>query len=370
MTRSSRRKALDVSAETISAADRNINVNAVSTPTKQSLKPAMSDEAAFSDPFDPELNFEFDEEEESSTLADELADDGSDEADIWAEALEDKWQEDDPTASMHYFEEEFELHGEDDPEFALFPGEVSQGPTVPEILKQGMVKALAAHSSPEFWQQVVQTLNQATATLRPPQPARKPPRNGAKSKPNGHHPDLKQQALSQPLRSRLRELTFLAQRYAKRGLSEIDLLEDALALLSEIDGKVLSPVLAGLAARLAVKPKLEQSDQRLHPAMRQELLSAANRSVSLLSQHGALEALPGLAAMVGQHTIRRQRPLDALPTDFYQAATRVAANPNLQQRLAHFTLEEPASFAIDQHQMPMTLRINGPIEIHIQRSQG
>ncbi len=370
MTRSSRRKALDGPAKPVSAADQTVNVNAVSTSTKQSLKLAMSDEAPFNDdPFDPDLNFEFDEAEESSILADELTDDCSDEADVWVEGLKDEWQEDGSTTSRDYFEEEFELDRENAPEFALFPREVHQEPVLPKTLQRGMVKALAARSSSEFLQQVVQTLNQATTALQPPQPTRKQPHNGAKSKPNGYHPDLNQQALSQPLQSRLRELTFLAQRYAKRGLSEIDLLEDAIALLSEIDGKALSPVLAGLAARLAVKLKLEQSDQQLHPTLRQELLGAANRSVSLLSKQGALQALPGLAVTVGQHASRRRRPVDALPNDFYQAAARVAANPNLQTRLARLKSKEPAPFSIDSNQMPVTLRIDGLLEIQLHHLQ-
>jgi hypothetical protein len=337
----------------------------------------MSDAAAFNDPYEDELDFdqalnsEFDQDEaDTSAIADNWEDDMSDEDDIWADALEDEWEEDNATISKEYLEDEFELDLEDDPEFALFSEEASQGPTVPEILQRGMVKALAARSSTEFLEQVLQTLNQATAALRPPQAARKPPRNGAKGKPNGHHPDLKRQVLSQPLRSRLRELTFLTQRYAKRGLSEIDLLEDAIDLLSEIDGKALSPVLAGLAARLAVKPRLEQSDQRLHPALRQKLLRAAERSVSLLSRQGALEALPGLAAMVGQHAIRRQRPLAALPADFYQAATRVAASHQLQQRLSSFQPEETTSLSINPAELPMKLCVNGALEILLRRPQG
>jgi hypothetical protein len=91
--------------------------------------------------------------------------------------------------------------------------------------------------------------------------------------------------------------------------------------------------------------------------------------MSLLSRQFALEALPGLAQTVGQHGIRRQRSLEELPTDFYQAAIRLAANPDLQKRLTNCKTELSGVVSITQKQMPMKLRIDGPLEIHIQRLQ-
>lgn len=370
MKRSPQPKALDVSAETVSLSNQGLNGGSSAAPGKKVLKATLADEAVFD--ADDELNFEEELNSESypgnadgSAMTDNWEDDRADEGDIWADSLEDEWEEDSVTISKEYFEDEFEFASEDDPEFALFAQEVSQGPTISEILQRGMVKALAARNSPDFFEQVVQTLNQAVAGLRPPQGARKLSRHGAKRQPNGHHPGLRRQVLSQPLRSRLRELTFLAQRYGSRGLSEIDLLEDAITLLQETDGKALSPVLAGLAARLAVKPRLGSLDQRLQPALGQKLLRAAERSLSLLAQQGALEALPGLAQTLGQHAIRRRRPLETLPADFYQGAVRLAANPALQKRLAHYKTEQPDVIPIAQTQVPTTWRINGPIEIHI-----
>lgn len=375
MKRSPQRKVLDVSAETVSPSDRNAYAEVSPMPSKRSITAVPSDQPALGEPtdgleFDQGLDSELSQcDSDGSAVTDSWEDGMADEKDFWSDSAEDESEDDPLTISKEYLEDEFALDLKDDPEFVLFAQDLKPEPKVSEILKRGMVRALALQSSPDFLEEILQTLNQAIAALPVAQPDPKSSRNGSRNNHNSDYFDSKRWQSAQSLRNRLRALSFLTQRYAKRGLDEWELLEDAIDLVSETDGKTLSHLLAGLAARIAIRPKLEQSGQPLSPALGQKLLRAAERSMSLLSRQFALEALPGLAQTVGQHGIRRQRSLEELPTDFYQAAIRLAANPDLQKRLTNCKTELSGVVSITQKQMPMKLRIDGPLEIHIQRLQ-
>lgn len=347
----------------------------------------MSDESEFnSHSFEDDLDKEFDADSEQD-LDDLLDEDSLGIDDFWGEdTAQEMTQSYEDYPDQDAFADELGLEMNTDPIVDLFEESCSQADVrsdLRDMLERGMSRALAAPDSTEFFKQVVRSLNEAenslystTATLKENRVSKQLKQSvSAKSqerpkKQNGHHPDLKREIELQPLTRGLKQLRLLIQQYAKRGLGEWAVLEDAIALLADMNSEATTPILAGLAARITLKPILEQYRQSLNPSIRKNLFRAASKATTLFSKHHALPALPGLAANVGRYAIQRDRPLSELPQDFYQAATRVATNPKLQQRLAHFTFEEPASFAIDQHQMPMTLRINGPIEIHVQLSQG
>jgi hypothetical protein len=374
MKRPPKRKVVDVSAAPIASAKPKPEAGAIPNTAKDFQGAAMADEAAHYDPYDDEVNeaIDYDLDDDADLEAeDSLEEEGFIEDTFWGEDLEAEAAEE----YRHSAREEFDLGLEDDPMAALFAEERSGQPNIRAFLEQGMVKALAANQPADFWEQALETVDEAINTLRAGKvsPLRSQPGRGANgqrrsAKRNGHRPELKRQILAQPVTSTLRELAFLMRRYAKRGLSELDALEDGVELLAESGGHMITPVLAGLAARAAIQPKLAQSQQQLPTALRRKLVDAAQRSIGLLTQEGGIQALPGLAASVGQHALRQENSLSRLPKDFYQAATRLAANPGLQERLANFALPQPVSQAFEG--MPMRLRVEGPLEIVIQKPQG
>ena len=168
----------------------------------------------------------------------------------------------------------------------------------------------------------------------------------------------------------LRELRVLLNLYGRRGLVELDALEDTADLFAEAGVEDALPVLVGLMARVVIKPRVEHTGQSLSPAFRKKMISSTNRAVKTLNDHQALQVLPGLASRLAQASIRRQRPINSLPQEIYRAAAKVAASPKLQQRLSSFDTEEMAPLSMNSDEMPLRLRVSGPLEILIRQPRG
>lgn len=370
MKRSSQPKALDVPAETVSPNNPDVDVEVLPKPTRPRTKAAMKDESAFGDSYDEEVDDAFDEDADGSAMIDDLEDELDDtlfdQEEFWTEELDDHWEEDAISPTEHYYDEEFDLDEEDELEVARSLGDAAPQSRLQSVLERGVEKALAASNSREFLTRLLQVLNQATALLRTKEPVRSRSRN----RRNGHHPNLQQQVLSQSLASRLRELTLLTRCYGKRGLSEFDLLEDAIPLLNEPDGKTLTPILAGLATRISLLPRLEGTERCLKPPLVSQLLRAAQKSIALLTRADSIQALPGLALTLGQRTQKAGYSLQSLPSEFYQTARKVAHSPRLQQRLSQIKPEQPASVLVNGDEMPLKLRVNAPIEIVFRQPGG
>jgi hypothetical protein len=81
----------------------------------------------------------------------------ADEKDFWSDSAEDESEDDPLTISKEYLEDEFALDLKDDPEFVLFAQDLKPEPKVSEILKRGMVRALALQSSPDFLEEILET---------------------------------------------------------------------------------------------------------------------------------------------------------------------------------------------------------------------
>lgn len=381
MKRSAKPKALDVPATSVSARSEAGKRKASSSRRKQSAKATPTEVAPPLTAADP-VAASFEATLDHPLLMDEWEDPMTDEEDLWDDNFEAAWEDDDIEAAIADDDDgedafdlaeewEDELEDEDDL-VAELATDAAPSAIARLLLERGLVKALAAPESTDFMARLSKTLQQAAAQLpslsRVPVTAHSRPR----AKRNGHHPDLRRQVLAQPLQQRLRQLAVLTQRYQKRSLSEFDLLEDAIALLDDSDRAALTTVLAGLAARIASQPVVKPGSKSWGAGPRSHLLTAAQKAVNLLAQADSLEALPGLAATVGQRLSQTASPPATWPTTFYHTARKVAASPRLQQRLSAF---EPSpggtsSLLINAHEMPVKVRVNAPLEIVFRQPRG
>jgi hypothetical protein len=185
----------------------------------------------------------------------------------------------------------------------------------------------------------------------------------------------------------LQMLRSLIQRYADRGFTENDVLEDIVDIFSQDTSDYmadLSPIVTGLAVRLMLKPRLKEISLKASslkefslkkiscsPALVETLSAVTEEVVKQLAARGQLKALPGLAASVGYVSVRDHHRANRLPQQLYQAATKVTQDPQLYQRLCAFhsdraAASQPVTDPSVTEEMPQRLRINGPVEILIQ----
>lgn len=354
---------------------------------------AMSDESAFHDEsFEDDLESEFGANDELD-FENSIEDDAIASDEVWDDGAEFDYTHryspfDEQQSVNDALDDEWGRALDDDPMLDLFDDHRSPRDRPFELqtqLERSLIKALAAQSRATFLERMGRSLDEAIRLLgavAPTSPAnsnveragrtnkRPPSTKRHRSRQNGHRPQLKRELEAQSIVQCLKPLRLLIQRYGKRGLSEWDVLDDAIAWLLETSCEAALPVVAALSARLAMLPILEHHTVALAPPVRKALLNAASRAATVLHQHNALTALPGLAVSVGQHSLQRDRSLAQLPQEFYRAATRVATNPRLQQRLTAMQWTANREQAIAPDQLPTKLRLNGPIEILLRRPHG
>ena len=300
----------------------------------------------------------------------------SDFQDEFGEDYGDAFEVDFDDAFDDYFKAEFELSGDAE----RGRRNLSRGQeraVIQSILERGMVEALDAGNTVNFFEKVIAAIDDATGSrqrhARRSHPSdtikrRTNPRQRKRlNQRNGHSKGRS----SQPPYTRqgkvLRELRLLLNRYGRRGLGELDALEDTSELAAEAGLEDALPVLAGLTARVLVKPRVEHTGQSLSPAFRQKMIRAADKALKMLIDHQALEVLPGLASSLAQSSVRRQRSINSLPQEICRVAAKVAVNPRLQQGLLNFDPDEMAPISMADDETPLQLRVSGPLEILIRQ---
>jgi len=159
--------------------------------------------------------------------------------------------------------------------------------------------------------------------------------------------------------------------YLNQGFDEYDALEDLANLFAEEEMDEALPVLAGVAARTALRPMLRRTaGQVSRPLRRQLVLSTTQAAQTLVRRRGpqAVRALPRIARSVGRTAVRRGLRPAALPQAVRRAAVQVAARPALVQRLAQPLAQPPARTAMRRplgRGIPRRFRLRGPVEITI-----
>lgn len=373
MKRSSKQKALEVQATKVSKSEDALIVDAPSRRRKQSAKVISTKAVKPTRDAQDEIFADVDLDEENShpSDGDEWEEAMTDAEDLWAEDLEvdgDETEVDGAIANGDYFEDEFVLNDEEDFAEYFFADGSSPTETVRLMLERGFVSALAVQEPTDFLARLGKNLHHVTKKLQQSQ-LQQNSQGRPRAKRNGHHSNLRQQILTQPLQNELRHLGLLVQRYQKRGLLESDVLEDAIALLDIGHSSYMSTVLAGLGARVATQPSITSLGKNWSLEQRSQLLNAARKAVNLLTQENSLFVLPGLASHLGQRFSQANHDSSDWPRIFYNTARKVASSPYLQQRLMDFEpVNHPQPLEINARESPLKVRINAPLEIVFRQS--
>lgn len=375
MKRSSQQPALDVPATTVPPTGGSQERPAPSTRSRKSAAKATTAQAAA--PFEEEFADAFEETDEAAAINDEWEDDMADEADLWGDDFDEAWEDDadidGAIAYGDYFEDEFELDDDDDDDegddddLTFFEEDTSVAASLRRSLERGMLRALAAPAAADFFERTLQALHQTSQKLAAAPTPRS--RRRVSAQRNGHRGNSPQQSRPQSPHNSLLQLMRLIQRYHKRGLSEFDVLDDAIALFAAADDRTLMPVWAGLAARIATQSG-EASGKSWSAEGRSALFNAAQKATAGLRQADALAVLPGLAATVGERFSQTAAAPSALPQLLYKTARQAAASPRLQQKLAAFEPTSSHSLLINANEMPLKVRVNAPLEIVFRQPRG
>lgn len=187
---------------------------------------------------------------------------------------------------------------------------------------------------------------------------------------NGHSRQAPIEFSHQPLAHILRELRSMLRRYSLRGLDELDALEDTADLFAEVSMNEAVPILVGLTARVAIRPKLDQTGKKFSPTLRKRMISFTDQAVNTLVRGEGVQALPGLAHSLGQLSIRQGLSVKALPKLIRSTATRTVASPKLMRHLSSINLGAVTLTSVKRSEMPLHVRVSGPLEIIIRDPQG
>ena len=172
----------------------------------------------------------------------------------------------------------------------------------------------------------------------------------------------------------LRQILPMLQQRAAQGADEMDVFEDLADWYEEEQADEALPVLAGVAARAALRPLIRRGAAVAGRAVRRQLVRGATQAArSLVRRQGpqAVRALPRIARSVGRTAARRGVRPTALPTAIRQTAARVAAQPGLARRLSRPTVavsRGPARrLGVRSGGVPRRLVVRGPVEIIVRR---
>lgn len=172
-----------------------------------------------------------------------------------------------------------------------------------------------------------------------------------------------------PLRSLAGQLLPIVQQWARQGADELDALEDLADWFADEDLDEALPVLAGIAARAALRPTLRRVATQLSAPIRRQLVRGTTQAVrALVGRQGpqALRAVPRLAQSIGRIAARRRLRPTALTQAIRRTTARVAAQPGLVRRLAQPTTGQLATRPVASVRgASRRFVVRGPVEIHI-----
>jgi hypothetical protein len=175
----------------------------------------------------------------------------------------------------------------------------------------------------------------------------------------------------------LQQLLPMLQQHTAQGANEMDVFEDLADWFEQEDADEALPILAGVAARAALRHLVRRSGAMAGRAVSRQIVRSATQAArNLVNRQGAqaIRALRPIAASVGRVAVRRgMRPV-ALSGAIRQATARVAAQPALARRLSQTATRTtrasnaPRSrLSISGGGTPRRFVVNGPVEIIIRR---
>jgi hypothetical protein len=170
--------------------------------------------------------------------------------------------------------------------------------------------------------------------------------------------------------SALHQLLPMLQQHAAQGANEMSLFEIMADWFEQENADEALPVLAGVAARAALRPLSHHSGAVAGQAVRRQIVREATQAArNLVSRQGpqAVRALRPIATSVGRIAAQRGLKPAALPGAIRQATASVAAQPALVRRLSQPTMRTDRSgvsrsrVSISGSGVPRRFMVNGPV---------
>ncbi len=173
----------------------------------------------------------------------------------------------------------------------------------------------------------------------------------------------------------LSQLLPLLRQQAAQGADEMDVFEELADWFEQEGTDEALPVIAGVAARAALRPLLRTGMARVGQTARRQLVRSATAAARQLVGRqgaGAVRSLQRIASSVGNTAARRGLRPEALPRAVQQTAASVAAQPALVRRLSQPTARSgrvagsaPRSRLVVRGGggTPRRFVVNGPVEI-------
>jgi hypothetical protein len=173
----------------------------------------------------------------------------------------------------------------------------------------------------------------------------------------------------------IRQMLPILQQHARQGADEMELFEDLADWYEETQVDEALPLIAGVAARAALRPMVRRGAAVASRAVRRQLVRGATQAArQLAGRQGArgVRALSRITRSVGRTAVRRGLRPANLPTAIRQTTARIAAQPGLVRRLSQpgavTTGAAPRSRVILRGGgTPRRFVVNGPVEIIVQR---
>jgi len=179
-------------------------------------------------------------------------------------------------------------------------------------------------------------------------------------------PEEQQQQPEPGIQDVLAQILPLLQQEAVDGADETEVFEDLADWFEDEGVDEALPILAGVAARAAVRPLVRRTGAAVGGAMGRQLVRSTTQAArTLVARRGprAIRALPRIARGVGRVAARGGLRPAALPAAIRRTAARVAARPTLTRQLARPT--RPPSARGGGLVRSLTLR--GPVEVTVDR---
>jgi hypothetical protein len=174
----------------------------------------------------------------------------------------------------------------------------------------------------------------------------------------------------------LQQLLPMLQQHVAQSSNEMDVFEDLADWFEQEQIDEALPIVAGVAARAALRPVVRQVGAAAGRAVTRQVVRATTQAAQNLTRRQgarAVRALRPIAASVGRVAVRRGMRPRSLPNAIRQTSARVAAQPALTRQITQTAgtgagvtprtrLQIRGSGAI-----PRRMVLNGPVEIIIRR---
>ena len=134
----------------------------------------------------------------------------------------------------------------------------------------------------------------------------------------------------------LQQMMPILQQHMQQGVNEADLFEDLADWFEEEHADAALPIIAGVAARAALRPIVRQGAGMLSRQVRRQVVRRATQAArQLVNRQGprAVRALNAISRSVGRAAVRSGVRPAAVPAAIQRTTARVVARPALVKRL-------------------------------------